>query len=116
MINKVIIAGGRNITNYKYLEEAIADSNFRIDEVVCGEARGVDKMGRIWAEKHEVPIMSMPACWDVYGKSAGYIRNSQMGNYGTHLILIWDGKSKGSASMLKIAKEKGLMIFEKIVE
>jgi hypothetical protein len=38
-----------------------------------------------------------------------------MARYATHLILIWDGKSSGSASMRKLAKEYKLEIFEKII-
>ena len=129
-MNRVIIAGSRDITNYSYLEEAIADSNFRIDEVVCGCARGVDEMGKIWAEKHEVPVKLFPAKWNdftvtpchikirwdgaKYNSWAGHNRNKEMAQYSTHLILIHNNSSS-SLSMRKLAKEYDLTIFEKIV-
>lgn len=39
------------------------------------------------------------ADWDEYGKSAGFIRNADMAEAGQELILIWDGRSNGSAHM-----------------
>ena len=50
--------------------------------------------------------------WNVYGKSAGYRRNVEMGLYGDALIAFWDGFSKGTRLMIDIAKEK----FEKILQ
>ena len=48
------------------------------------------------------------AYWDEYGKSAGPIRNRQMLNYalGAEAIVVafWDGKSRGTANMINIAK------------
>jgi len=104
------------VTDCNIVFSAIEESGFQIDEIVCGEARGVDSLGRRYGEKNNIPIKSFPAEWDIYGKSAGYVRNGQMGNYATHLILIWDGESRGSASMLKIAQKRGLTIFQKIVK
>ncbi len=46
----------------------------------------------------------------------GHNRNKEMALYAEALILVWDGKSSGSQSMLKLAKERGLKIYEKIVE
>lgn len=39
-----------------------------------------------------------------------------MADYADAMILVWDGKSRGSANMLKQAREKGLKIYEKVVE
>lgn len=114
-MNRVIIAGGRDIIDYNLVCKAIKESQFVIDEVVCGKARGVDSLGEKWAKENNISIRDFPAEWDIYGKSAGYVRNEQMGKYGTHLILVWDGKSRGSASMLKIAQRNKLIIFKKII-
>jgi hypothetical protein len=129
--NRVIIAGSRHLYNYSVVIDAIRESGFEINEVVCGCAKGPDTNGRIWAEKNNIPVKKFPAKWDdftvkpcviktrydgaKYNSWAGHIRNKEMAEYGTHLILIWDGKSSGSASMKKLAKERGLTIYEKIV-
>ena len=56
------------------------------------------------------PIKQFPADWDTHGRSAGYKRNIQMGHYGTHLLAFWDGKSKGTGSMIDIALRYGLWV------
>jgi len=112
---KVIIAGSRDIIDLTCVIEAVSRSGFEITEVVSGTARGVDRLGELWAAQHNVPIKRFPADWSI-GKSAGYKRNEQMADYAEAAIIIHDGKSKGSQHMLDIAKRKGLMVYYKIIE
>ena len=39
---------------------------------------GADYQAKVWAEKRGIPCIEEPAHWDVHGKAAGSIRNSQM--------------------------------------
>lgn len=112
---KVIIAGGRDIDDYKLVCRAIEESGYHISEVVCGMARGVDLVGRQWAEVHRIPVAKFPADWANYGNAAGPIRNHAMAEYAEALILVWDGRSKGSANMLMHAHDLGLKIHQHIV-
>lgn len=113
---KTIIAGSRNINDLRLLEKTIEESGFKITEVVCGGARGVDNLGRKWAGNgNRIPVKLFIPNWDLFGKSAGYKRNVEMADYGEALIALWDGKSKGTKHMIDIAKRKGLKIFFKIV-
>jgi len=110
---KVIIAGSRNIGNYKLVKRVVELSDFDITEVVSGECRGVDKLGEKWAEENGIPIKSFPANWERYGKAAGPMRNAEMAEYADSLILIWNPKvSRGSRSMYKEAQKRNLPIFE----
>jgi hypothetical protein len=79
-------------------------------EIVCGEARGADKLGRQFAEKHNYTVVSFPANWDKYGKAAGHIRNTEMRDYSTHLVAFWDGKSRGTKHMIDIALKARLIV------
>lgn len=108
---KTILAGSRSITSVGALYDAIRASGFEITEVVCGEARGVDAMGRWWAESHRIPVAKFPADWDKHGRQAGYLRNVQMGNYAEALIAIWDGRSRGTRHMIDIATKNGLKVY-----
>jgi hypothetical protein len=112
---KTIIAGTRTITEMRFLKEALAHSGWQITEVVCGKARGVDTLGEAWAKDKGIPVRYFPADWSGLGKRAGFVRNAQMAEYAEALVLVWDGCSRGSASMLELAKRKGLRIFEWIV-
>lgn len=110
---KTIIAGSRTITHYDTVENAIKESGFEITQVVSGMARGVDKLGELWAHYNNIGCYLCPADWNRYGKSAGYRRNVDMANIAEALIVIIENNSKGSSHMLNIAKERGLKIFEK---
>lgn len=104
---KVIIAGSRSFADYPRLKSVMAPIAAQVEEVVCGEARGADSLGRKWAEENNIPVKSFPAKWDKYGKSAGYIRNRQMGDYADYLIAFWDGKSRGTKNMIEYMQSLG---------
>jgi len=112
---KVILAGCRCITGSNELTAAIRESGFEITEVVCGEARGVDALGRWWAGQHSIPVASFPADWDRDGRSAGYLRNVRMAEYADALIAVWNNKSPGTRHMIQTAREKGLKVYIHLV-
>lgn len=119
---RVIIAGSRTLcdpqTTFAAIKAAQA-AGFEIDEVVCGMAPGPDLLGKRWADEQvpPVPVTKFPANWQKHGNKAGNYRNVDMGVYaatgpkGGGLILTWDGKSTGSAHMLKVSKNFKLKIF-----
>lgn len=108
---KVIIAGSREGFEIYNLYEAVGQSGFEITEVVSGTARGVDRLGEIFAEKEGIPVKKFPADWDNLGKRAGYVRNAQMAEYGDALIALWDGESKGTKHMIDLAYKAGIKVF-----
>jgi len=110
---KVVIVGSRSITSYELVEQAVQKSGFIIDEVVSGTALGVDQLGEQYAHQHDLPIRRFPADWSL-GRSAGMRRNRQMAEYADAVIVLWDGKSPGSANMIRTAKElrKPCFVFE----
>lgn len=109
---KLIVAGSRNFDDYERLKNCLDQihSQIGVAEVVCGMARGADLLGRKWALESGVAVVEFPADWDGLGKKAGFVRNAQMAEYGTHLIAFWDGESRGTESMIKLAKNKGLKV------
>lgn len=115
---KVIVAGSRNINNYEVVRKAIDSSCFGkpITEIVSGRAKGVDRLGERWADKHNIPIKPFSPDWNniegdnvvigefsdgkKYNKLAGINRNKEMGQYADALIAVWDGQSKGTKDMI----------------
>lgn len=97
---KVIIAGSRDFDDYYFLAKELDMYPIKITEVVCGEAKGADLLGKQWAHRHDVNVSSFPADWTKHGKSAGPKRNMQMGDYADRLIAFWDGESKGTKQMI----------------
>lgn len=76
-----------------------------ISEIVEGGATGVDRFARVYALHNDLDIRTFQADWDRYGKSAGPIRNVEMANYADLMLLVWDGKSRGSRHMLNTFQE-----------
>ncbi len=113
---KTIIAGSREITDYKIVKKAIKKSGFKITEVVSGKARGVDTLGEKWAKEHNIPIKKFPADWEKYGRSAGPIRNQEMAKYADALIAIPLPEGKGTQHMIKTARKDGIKVFVYIIK
>ncbi len=112
------------IKDYLVVEKAMASCPWTITQVVSGNARGVDRLGEMWAHNCRIPVKKMPANWDLHGKAAGPIRNSEMADYASEeqekgpggLVLIWDGSSSGGKDILTRAKQRGLSVHEVIVK
>jgi hypothetical protein len=113
---KTIIAGSRTIHNPVHISSATAACGWDITEVVCGGAAGVDMLGANWAQANNIHIKMFPADWNQHGKKAGYLRNAEMAQYADALILIWDGTSRGSAMMRQLAVDKGMALFEVVLD
>lgn len=110
---KVIIAGSRSIVDYAAVEGSMQHAVKawgRISQIVSGTARGVDRLGEQWAAAHGIPVKRFPADWNKYGKQAGYIRNVEMADYADACLVVWDGDSRGSMHMYRIAETKGLAV------
>jgi len=109
---RIIIAGGRDFDDYELLKEKC---NWLLQhqphpEIVSGEARGADNLGLVYAKEYGFPVHKFPANWKDLGRSAGYIRNKEMANFADALFAFWDGSSKGTKHMIKIARDKGLKV------
>ena len=98
---KVIIAGSRDIKDYKLVVDTIKSSGYDITEVVSGCATGVDGLGEQWARANNIPVKEMPADWNRHGKSAGPQRNKAMAEYADAAVIIWDGQSRGTRNMIE---------------
>ena len=109
---RVIIAGSRGFNDYELLCRKcdIFFSRKKPTEILCGEARGADLLGKKYALERGVRVLYFPANWDRDGKSAGYLRNREMAENADALVAFWDGTSKGTAHMINLAKEKKLMV------
>lgn len=113
---KVIIAGSRTFKNYDLVEQTMSELGLDIDEVVCGGARGADRLGEEWAKNHNIPVTYFPANWNRFGKWAGFKRNEDMAIYADYLIAFWDKKSRGTKHMIetmhKYCKHGTVIIYE----
>ena len=115
----VIIAGCRDFSDYEKLKAA-ADSIIPSEPnnditIISGHANGADALGERYAREHKYNLELFPANWSLYGKAAGPIRNAKMANRANEfdkgvLVAFWDGRSRGTKSMIDIAIEIGLEV------
>lgn len=107
---RVVICGGRDYTfrnsDYELLNALHEKHRFTL--VISGGARGADMYGEIWARLNNIPVRVFAAEWDRYGKAAGPMRNQVMAERADALIAFEGGR--GTADMLRRAKERGLLI------
>ena len=108
---RVIVAGGRDFNNYNglaaSLDYLLKNINDEI-QIVCGMARGADRLGERYAKERGYKVIYFPADWDIDGRSAGFKRNVKMADYADALVAFWDGKSSGTKHMIETAQSKGL--------
>ena len=105
MIKRVVVAGCRDYNNYEeaseYIDYCLADIvNDNEIIILSGRASGADRLGEMYAREKGYKIEYYPADWETYGRSAGPIRNEQMARVCDMVICCWDGKSRGTKSMI----------------
>jgi predicted Rossmann fold nucleotide-binding protein DprA/Smf involved in DNA uptake len=111
---RVIIAGGRDFTRTRALQQAISDAKaagIEVTTLICGMASGVDMMAWHWANDKGIPIEEYPADWLGLGKKAGPIRNEQMAAKAEALIALWDGHSSGTGHMIRTMNKLGRKVY-----
>lgn len=112
---RTIIAGSREITNPDLVVPLIEAAPFEITTVLCGMCRGVDMIGRAWAIAKGIPVEEHPADWHGLGSRAGPARNAKMAHVAQALIVVRYERSRGSASMLSLARSYQLKIYDCIL-
>lgn len=113
---RIIIAGTREM-DYDTAHHAIIDALEKIETdgpptIVSGRGGSVDSAGEMIAKQRGWEVRLFPADWDKHGKAAGPIRNKEMAANADALILVWNGRSRGSLSMLREARAAGLKVYE----
>ena len=112
---KVIVAGGRDFTDYEFMKESLghlfAQEDFCGDsdiKIISGMADGADTLAIRFADEFELTKILFPANWKLHHRMAGFLRNEDMMEIATHLVAFWDGKSKGTQHIIELAKNKGI--------
>ncbi len=106
----MVIAGSRTYNNYSEAKNYI---DFYISKIklhdtiifVSGGCCGADMLGERYAKENRYKIERYSANWKNFGKSAGPKRNKQMAEISDYIICFWDGRSKGTKSMIEYAKK-----------
>jgi len=100
----------------KYINFCISKIRKRYTLIfLSGGCKGADILGERYAKENGFKIERHPAKWNKYGRAAGPLRNKQMAELCDYVICFWDGKSKGSKSMIEYAKSLNKPVRVKII-
>jgi hypothetical protein len=108
----VAVVGSRGFSDYALLKEKLdyfAESN-SVSCVVSGGAKGADSLAARWATERGIQLLEFLPDWEKHGKSAGVIRNSQIIEKADVCVAFWDGKSRGTAHSISLARSKGVRL------
>lgn len=111
---KVLVSGSRHYADYEKVKEVLND--YRISHIIHGAAaRGVDRLAGRYGTEMGIRVSEYPARWDIYGKSAGPIRNRRMLEEGLPdmVIAFLASNSRGTKNMIDQAEAAG--IYTKII-
>ena len=77
------------------------------DEIVSGGASGVDSCAAKYAKNNGLKLTVFLPQYDRYGRAAPIVRNKKIVDYADKIVAFWDGKSKGTLSVIKYAEKTG---------
>ena len=99
---KIAVIGSRNISVINigsYLSDC--------DEIVSGGAVGVDSCAAEYASENGIKLTVFLPQYARYGRAAPIVRNKEIVNYADKIVAFWNGKSKGTLSVIKYAEKTG---------
>ena len=102
----VAVVGSRGVKSCAALLARLAE--LEPAEVVSGGAAGVDALAAAWARAHAVPLTELRPDYATHGPTAAtHVRNAEIVKRATLVLVVWDGKSKGTLSTLRAARRLG---------
>lgn len=112
---RILVCGGRDFDDWIFLRDKLDELVPYMTEkivVITGMAHGADKLGERWAMENWLAVDRYPADWKTHGKAAGHIRNKQMLDEGKPDLVVAFPGGRGTANMVRIAKEAGVKVIE----
>jgi predicted Rossmann-fold nucleotide-binding protein len=111
---RVIVCGSRSYNDFAFVSSKLTDQHelHPFSLVITGGATGVDSLAVQWARAWNIRVLLFPAAWGTFGRMAGPIRNRKMLEEGKPDLVIAFPGGRGTASMVKLAKSRGVRLIE----
>lgn len=103
---RVAVVGSRSVGVRDYERMCMA-MPFGVTEIVSGGARGADQLGKDYALAYGLKYTEFRPQYKLLGRAAPLARNSQIVDYADFVIALWDGKSRGTANVIRLCEETG---------
>ena len=98
---KLLIVGSRSIENFDlspYIDTSVST-------IISGGACGIDTIAEQYADRHRLSKYIIRPRYELYGRAAPLYRNRQMVDMADSILIIWDGRSRGTQSTIQYAKD-----------
>jgi len=105
---RLAIVGSRTFNDYGRLAVTIHNHFYlvQITEIISGGAKGADSLAKKYTRQFlNIKYKEFPAEWNIYGKSAGFLRNQTIVDNCDMVLAFWDGQSRGTADTIAKAKK-----------
>ena len=99
---KLLIAGSRSILKFD-LSQYIPPET---DLIISGGANGIDSLAEEYADQHRISKLILRPKYELYGRAAPLKRNEEMIEIADRILVIWDGKSRGTKYTIDSAQKK----------
>lgn len=99
---KLLIAGSRSICDFDLSPYVPSE----VDTVISGGADGIDRLAEEYADRHRLSKYILRPRYERYGHAAPLKRNEEMVDTADAVVIIWDGRSKGTQHTITYAKKK----------
>lgn len=97
---KLLIAGSRSISEFDIDNYVSSD----VSLIITGGANGVDSIAEKYADKHRISKLVLRPDYKRLGRGAPLKRNEEMVDIADSVLVVWDGKSKGTLYTIEYAK------------
>lgn len=102
---RVAIIGSRSVSMdaYGYVLPYIPKN---ATEIVSGGAKGADQIAEEYAKQAHLPLKVFFPDYSAYRKRAPLQRNLDIVKYSDYVLVLWDGKSRGSANVIRLCLQE----------
>lgn len=96
---KVAVIGSRSLDDacYPLIREHLPGG---CSEIISGGARGVDMLAERFAKEENLLLTVIRPDYAAYDKAAPLIRNAEIVSKADFVLVLWDGRSRGSLNVI----------------
>ena len=107
---KLAIVGSRAFVDLDLVRRYVRSLDPAKVIIYSGGARGVDRAAATEGRRLGFEVVELLADWDGEGRSAGFNRNERLVDLVDGLVAFWDGKSRGTAHSVELARRRGIWV------